>query len=174
MARRAPKDVTLPSKLRSSVLAFDLSATTGIAHYQDGVLSGYDVLKLTPKHDQLENDYQVLEGVIELFQPDAVVYETVEFSKFLESYAYHVSRATLLRLICDQLNIPCFGISVRSIKKRFTGNGMANKQDVIDKVLDVLGVDLENLDAGNGKKRKIDDIADAIACGYVAIQEEDE
>ena len=67
--------------------------------------------------------------------PNIIVYEKPFFSP--KTYANNIRTLEvigILKLIAEQLNIPIEGIAPTTIKKQFTGNGRASKQDVIDAV----------------------------------------
>jgi Holliday junction resolvasome RuvABC endonuclease subunit len=63
------------------------------------------------------------------------------------------------KLICDQLGVPAFPLSPKSIKKEFTGNGNAKKEQVIEAVRSRFELSVKSTH-----------IADAIAIAYTGYK----
>lgn len=106
-------------------------------------------------------------------QPSAVFYENVKFTPAEAITRYSAARvlartATSSELIgafratvvtlCEELNIPCTGFAVKEIKKRATGKGNANKEDMIKACNELFKTDF---DPETYEQTGVDNIADA-------------
>lgn len=150
----------IPSTARAHLMAFDVAQVTGWASYADETLVDYGTLKLTPKHDRLNEDYEQFHLLISQCKPDCVVYEEILFRRYVMSSMYTRSRLTLLLLACQNLKIPAFGLTPKGIKEKFAGSGDATKVQMVDQVVKKFGLELTPEEH---------DIADAIACAEAAI-----
>ena len=154
------------------LLALDLATTTG---YYTG--EG-DPKTVTFKKQTRIVDYwewlssMVFEGGYNLV--DAVVIEDAILQRGHALEAFHDLKA-VTKLVTNLAEIPMYGISPNSIKKEFTGNGNATKDEMIQKCLD-MGVNLPYriMKGGpdKGKRRYSHDAADAYAIYYVFKERE--
>jgi Holliday junction resolvasome RuvABC endonuclease subunit len=138
-----------------NVLALDLGTKTGWALLQAGKISSGSVSFATNKLAgfgvRFLNFRNWLLEMLKKHVIDMVVFE--EVFNHAGVYAAHVygGFVAILTSICESLRIPYRGFGVKTIKKFATGNGNANKQDVINAV------------QTNGYKPTDDNEADAIA-----------
>lgn len=105
---------------------------------------------------------------------DALVIENAILQKGHALEVFHDLKA-VTRLVSQLAGIPMYGIAPNSIKKGFTGNGNATKDDMIKECL-TRGIELPYriMKAGpdKGKKRYSHDAADAVAIYDVFVERE--
>ncbi|MGL5923698.1 crossover junction endodeoxyribonuclease RuvC [Chroococcidiopsis sp.] len=90
------------------------------------------------------------------WNPQAVYIEKPFFTaKTIGKNTVTLELIGIQKLVCDQRKIPAFPLSPKAIKKEFTGNGNAKKEQVIDAVRSRFELSV-----------KSSHIADAIAIAY--------
>ena len=127
-----------------NILALDLGTKTGWAMMQNFAVTsdtttasgslcfvtnrtaGYGIRFL--------NFHNWLVGMFQKYKIDLVVFEDVK--NHVGVYAAHAYGGFLagLTAVCEENNVSYQGFGVKTIKKFITGNGNANKQDVIDAI----------------------------------------
>ena len=142
------------------VLALDLSTVdTGFAIYEekDLILWG----SLSYKGDVYDRIFKTVNAVHEM-----IIKDEIDEIIFEDSFA-GVNKQVVVKLnrlaggiifIAQTLSTPFRTYAPREIKKTFVGNGNASKQDVIDKVNSIYGLNIDN-----------DNICDAIALGHIHV-----
>lgn len=145
------------------ILALDLGTETG---YYDGSEDPQTVV-FTPKHRVVEF-WEWLSSRVFVdgnFNYDVIVIENAFSQKGKANEVFHDLKA-VAKLVCQIADIPLYPLAPSTVKKQFTGNGHASKQEVIDKAL-AMGLKLPYriMKAGpdKGKKRFNDNAADAVA-----------
>lgn len=93
---------------------------------------------------------------LKMFKPDVVYYEQVRRHAGTQAAHIYGGYKAVLFMVCQNLEIPLFGLDVKKIKKHFTGNGNAEKADMI-KACQALGYEPDTHNA-----------ADAIAILHMA------
>lgn len=105
---------------------------------------------------------------------DVVVLENAFHQLGRANEVFHELKA-VVKLVCGLAGVPLHEYSAKAIKKKFTGNGNADKQEVIDKCLE-LGAEIPFRIMKSGKnkgdKRYNDNAADAYAIYHTYVQEE--
>ena len=120
------------------ILALDLGTQMGWALWQvAGIASGsvsFAVNKRAGFGVRFLNFQRWLLRMLSQHHVDMVVFEAVY--NHAGTYAAHVygGFAAQLAAVCEERQIPYRGFGVKTIKKFITGNGNANKQDVINAV----------------------------------------
>ncbi|MBM2813409.1 MAG: crossover junction endodeoxyribonuclease RuvC [Ignavibacteria bacterium] len=101
--------------------------------------------------ERLKEIFLTIGKIVERTNPDASVFESVFFSKNVQSTVkLSQARAAAILAIVMQ-NIPVFEYSPREIKKSVTGKGSAGKEQVLFMVNNLLKISLpkENLDTSD-------------------------
>ena len=143
-------------------LALDLSTTdTGFAIYENSNLILWGSLSYKDK-DVYDRIFRMVNKIHEMIieeEIDEVVFED-SFSGTNKQVVVKLNRlAGGVIFVSKTLSTPFITYAPRYIKKEFTGNGNASKQEVIDKVKEIFNLDIKN-----------DNICDAIALGYIHVK----
>ena len=141
------------------ILALDLSTVdTGFAIYDNSELMLYGSLSYNDKnlYDRTFRTINKIHEMIITEEIDEVVFED-SFSGTNKQVVVKLNRlAGGVIFVAQSLSTPFVTYPPRSIKKAFTGNGNAKKEDMIKQVKELLKLDIYN-----------DNICDAIALGYI-------
>ena len=141
------------------ILALDLSTVdTGFAIYKDSELVLYGSLSFNDKnlYDRTFRTINKIHEMIIKEEIDEVVFED-SFAGTNKQVVVKLNRlAGGVIFVAQSLSTPFVTYPPRSIKKAFTGNGNADKKEVMAKVKEVLKLNIYN-----------DNICDAIALGYI-------
>lgn len=146
-----------------NILALDLGSKTGWALLQEFSVSSGSLSFVTNRTAgyglRFLNFHNWLVGMFQKHKIDLVVFEDVK--NHVGVYAAHAYGGFLagLTAVCEENNVPYQGFGVKTIKKFITGNGNANKQDVIDAI------------RGKGYKPVDDNESDALALLLLAKSE---
>lgn len=127
------------------VLAIDLGLKCALF---DGVTI-YD-LKTDKSKTRWKDFYEGLSDIIETFQPEVIVVEDAMFQQ-ASAAAVFLGQKAIVETYCQRSGILFFGIWVGTVKKTFTGNGKAQKEDMIQTCIEL------------GYSPSTDDQADSIA-----------
>lgn len=120
--------------LAGTLLFLDLATKTGWVTTNNNIVSGSGVKKFSKLID--------LEAFVLNVKPDHIVFERVDFSKFLLAFAKHIKLRAILERYCElNPHVTLTGIPVATIKKVCTGNGRAKKDEMMKFCKDVMGVD---------------------------------
>lgn len=128
-----------------SILAVDPAANCGWAcwnHKTKQVISGtWRLPKISSTHPdaQLDALYRMVVKVVKENGVDQVVYEQAAISKNNRAVAAHYEKIAILKFICVRAGIKCGpGYWISQIKKHATGNGHADKADVVTAAIRLL------------------------------------
>ena len=172
------------------VLSLDLASTTGYAfHY----CSGEGDVGISPKHmGQLDLSagpfdsgairFVRLRQFLSFIKPDAIFYEEVKVQPAgivglpVAAVLARVSPAAELigafkTTVCtwaEEGGIPCTGFSIGTIKKRATGRGNSNKEDIIKACNELFGTDFST---EGYETTGVDNIADAAFCLLLGLEQ---
>jgi Holliday junction resolvasome RuvABC endonuclease subunit len=119
-----------------NLLALDFGSTTGYAIlHNDVVCSGtcnFKQMRLANGGLRFLQFRNWLTDIIPKYEIEKVFYEDVK--RHLGTYAAHAYGGYLyhLAVVCEEFQIPYFGLPVGSIKKASTGKGNATKEEMID------------------------------------------
>ena len=164
------------------ILGLDFGTTTGYSYgFVDpndpidsvDIITGQLNLSAGP-YDSGAIRFVRLRQFLSVFKPDLVIYEDVKYTppaaagvKFSVS-AILARAATSTELFgafkatastwCEEHNVACHGIGIGQIKKRATGRGNANKEDVITACNEQFGT---AFDISDYKITGVDNIADS-------------
>ena len=112
----------------------------------------------TPKEDnittRLETSYKAMVALIDKFKPDAIAIEELFYFKNQTTIINVAQARGIIVLACAQSKLPIYEYTPLQVKQAITGNGRAEKKQVIALVGMILGME-------NGPK--LDDTADALA-----------
>lgn len=121
-----------------TVIGLDLGRRTGLAvlgrnhlYFDTWALKSGSPARLQDFVDRL-----VME--IATQQPDLVVYEKVQFIVSLAQISLHAQLAGLTEMTCAG-KVECFGLPTGTLKLYATGDGQADKEEMIEAAQDWLG-----------------------------------
>ena len=144
-----------------SILALDLGNSFGFAIKQEATIhSGWSILSKKGSTDHGRKFHNFACWLNDVVDVDAVYYEVVMNHGHGGVYAAHAYGGFLaiLQLWAHKRNIPCVGVGVGQIKKFWTLNGRASKEQMIKRA-NYLGFDTKN-----------DNEVDAIALLHYALE----
>jgi len=150
------------------ILALDLGKNTG-------VFNGIDF----PECIVFEGEYRLrdfwnwIDSYISCFEPDHVVIENALYQMGAANELFHEWK-TCVKLACQQRDVWFNEVSPAHVKKNFTGNGKAQKEDVINKVLEMrIGLPYKIPTRGKYANTRVynDNAADAVAIYYAFKQD---
>lgn len=140
-------------------LALDLSTVdTGFAIYDDSKLTLWGSLSYRDKdvYDRIFRTVNKIHEMIITEEIDEVVFED-SFAGANGQVVVKLNRlAGGVIFVAKTLSTPFTTYAPKVIKKAFTSNGNASKQDIMDKVKEIFNLEILN-----------DNICDAIALGYI-------
>lgn len=114
---------------------------------------------------RLRQIYKGIKVVLEEYQPNVVAIERLFFFTNAKT-AIRVSQAHgVFLLAAADYGIPVFEYTPRQVKKEITGNGRAQKQEIIKTILRMF-----KLRIPKGKKTYFDDVCDALAIALTHIR----
>jgi Holliday junction resolvasome RuvABC endonuclease subunit len=121
-----------------NLLALDVATHTGWA-----TKTAFGTWDLTPKRDESTSMRLIrfkarLKELVELEKIDCVVYERVA-GQHVNAVIVAGELTGVLKLVCEELQIPLRSYSAGEIKKFATGKGNANKEKMIDAAILKLG-----------------------------------
>lgn len=156
-------------KSKLKVLAIDLATEFGV---YDGSKEA-TAIRLEEKMFRILQFFIWLTELVAECKYDVIVVENAINQKAFANEAFHELKA-LVRLVCQQNGIKFEELSPAHIKKVFTGNGKADKQDVINECLK-RGIALPSkvMKSGpdKGKTRYNDNAADAVAIWHTYMED---
>jgi len=118
-----------------TILALDLSLSTGwcITNTSDTPTyrSGKWKLRNTDPISRIISLQEELYEVLTFDHIDLIVFERVDFSKFLLAYASYNQLLAMVYLFADGSNTPLYGVPTGTLKKYSTGNGGADKEAMV-------------------------------------------
>lgn len=142
------------------VLSFDLGTTFGWALQDDGLEEFGEVELVGDEGERYLRFLQLATSMLhaKLDETGFVAFEDVRFSR---GASYIPGQRAMLMALCVMLEIPYVGVGVSELKKYATGNGNANKDDMIAAAREI--VDYPDL---------TDNMADAILVGRWALAQQ--
>lgn len=118
-----------------TILALDLSLSTGwcITTTSDTPTyrSGKWKLRNTNPISRIISLQEELYEALTFDHIDLIVFERVDFSKFLLAYASYNQLLAMVYLFADGSNTPLYGVPTGTLKKYSTGNGGADKEAMV-------------------------------------------
>lgn len=149
------------------ILSFDISSVnTGWAALEDNMdLIGFGNIK-PPKPfshaEKIQYTYDEINILVKKYQPKEVAIED-QFNRLNVSTLKLLCRLSSTAILAaQQQGSPSYLYPPKEVKKEFTGNGNAKKEDIINKVKALYAVD-EKMD---------DNAADAIAIGWTHLSKQ--
>ena len=146
-------------KASKKILALDLATKMGV---YDG--TNAELVVFTPEN-RVRDFYKWLKARTTDNHYDVVVFENA-FRQPGKAAEVFQQFKTICILVCDEVGAELTSEVPTTIKKVFTGNGRADKQEIIDKVLD-MGIWLPYSVPSKGKNKGVklydDNAADAVA-----------
>ena len=124
-----------------TVLALDLSLSTGwcITNTSDTPTyrSGKWKLRNTDPISRIISLQEELYEALTFDHIDLIVFERVDFSKFLLAYASYNQLLAMVYLFANATNTPLYGVPTGTLKKYSTGNGGADKEAMVAKANEI-------------------------------------
>lgn len=164
--RMFERNVKLAPGKSERVLSFDCGTRIGWAFFtvaEDGTVANAEVGSVRLAGDEVGRFIHfesVLYELVERFRPTRIAYEHVDFAKgpwLAQFWGYR----TVLVMAGRDLTIPVLKVKPGEVKRAATGNGSANKPEIMANAALVLGHPVRN-----------DNEADALYAGFAGARRE--
>lgn len=148
-----------------------LGIDTGIVHIGIALcdIDNHAVLYMEEHSAETGNlcDYfKYFANLVDRLNPQRIVFEQpFQNQNVIKGKKYGISEIIAIqKLVAEFKNIPMLGLSPSTVKKRFTGNGVASKEEIKDKVIAEFNIDQDSTHIN-------DAIAIAFSYGVYVVQE---
>jgi Holliday junction resolvasome RuvABC endonuclease subunit len=151
--------------MSSRVLSIDPATTCGWAFFEDsqrvssGVLN-FSTIKNQHSGQRFNNALEAFKNLLVYYKPDTVVYEAVKRWSSSQAALVYGGIVSMLQATTYLQDIPIYGIAPTQAKKFCTGNGRAQKEEMILWANKTFSFEAKD-----------DNEADALALGYTYIHE---
>ena len=139
------------------ILSLDIATNTGFAIYENGIITKYGLWKLDKqcRYNRRNGLSEYIKQIIDQYKITVIIAEDIFFNpKKPKAYSALKELQKVLKVVCQQTDIPLELITPIDAKRSTTGNSVAFKEQVVS-VINSYGYDLGTV--------KVDDIADAIS-----------